>query len=106
LDESEFYKRPDGSLVGYCKKCHNEVILEAKRKRKKKAIDYKGGKCSVCEYDKCDGALEFHHLDPTKKEFKISSSKKLGFKKIQKELDKCVLLCANCHRETHHSAYG
>lgn len=60
----------------------------------------RGGKCERCGYNTCLKALEFHHLDPTKKDFTISND---HFKLIDavKESKKCVLLCANCHRELH-----
>jgi len=66
----------------------------------KMAIDYKGGKCIVCGYNKCTWALEFHHIDPKEKEFSISDKGYTrSWDKVKIELDKCVLLCANCHRE-------
>lgn len=70
------------------------------RKTKLKAIEYKGGKCIVCGYNKSIRALQFHHLDPTQKDFGISGTTK-SFEKLKPELDKCVLLCANCHGEVH-----
>lgn len=71
-----------------------------RRTIKQKAVDYKGGKCELCGYNKTINALEFHHLDPKQKDISISGGTK-SFEKIEKELDKCVLLCANCHREIH-----
>ena len=68
---------------------------------KRKALEYLGNKCSVCGYDKCDAALEFHHLDPSIKELGIGGNYNLSWKRIELELDKCVLLCSNCHRELH-----
>ena len=59
-----------------------------------------GGECSHCGYSKYVGALEFHHVDPKEKDFGISG-KVLGWERIKKELEKCVLLCSNCHREEH-----
>jgi 5-methylcytosine-specific restriction endonuclease McrA len=64
------------------------------------AATYKGGKCQICGYDKCSAALEFHHVDPRTKDFTISQ-RMTTFEAIRRELDKCVLLCANCHREVH-----
>lgn len=65
-------------------------------------IDYKGGKCEVCNYSRHPSALEFHHKNPLLKKFEIGDSKNTISKKVlQKELDKCALLCANCHREVH-----
>ena len=66
----------------------------------KMAIEYKGGKCILCGYDKCSRALEFHHVNPEEKEFGISKDGATrSWEKVKIELDKCVLLCANCHRE-------
>ena len=45
--------------------------------------------------------MEFHHLDPTQKDFGISSNSNRAWEKIRIELDKCVLVCSNCHREIH-----
>lgn len=51
---------------------------------------------------KCVDALDFHHLDPTQKDFGFGAKGYTrAWSKIQKELDKCVMLCSNCHRETH-----
>lgn len=68
---------------------------------KKKAVDYKGGECQVCGYDRCVRSLDFHHLDPTKKDFAISEFKNRKIEKLKNELDKCILLCSNCHGEVH-----
>jgi hypothetical protein len=71
------------------------------RKRTKELlVEYKGGRCEFCGYDKCIEALEFHHIDETTKEFAISGSTK-SLEKQKKEADKCYMLCANCHRELH-----
>ena len=71
------------------------------RKRTKELlVEYKGGKCEFCGYNKCIEALEFHHIDETTKEFQISGSTK-SLEKQKKEADKCYMLCANCHRELH-----
>ena len=60
----------------------------------------RGGKCEVCGYDRCIKALEFHHLDPNEKEFTISNER-IKIKEAIEESAKCVMLCANCHREVH-----
>lgn len=60
-------------------------------------------KCSVCGYDKCIDAIDLHHLNPEKKEYKINLLRRHKFKsEYLKELDKCIPLCANCHRELHY----
>lgn len=66
------------------------------------AIEYKGGKCQICGYRKCLEAMEFHHMVTSDKTFGISEKGYTrGWEKVKKELDKCVMLCANCHREIH-----
>jgi 5-methylcytosine-specific restriction endonuclease McrA len=78
------------------------IIAVAKRRRKVKSmsIEYKGGKCLLCGYNKFQGALELHHIESDKKEFGISDKGYTrSWVKVKAELDKCVLLCANCHRE-------
>lgn len=89
------------SLKG--RKRHNDAQVRWKRKNKQRAVGYKGGKCSKCGYDVCIEALDFHHVDPTNKEFVISDSVRKGYswEKMRAELDKCILLCSNCHRELH-----
>ena len=63
-------------------------------------VNYKGGKCERCGYDKCVQALQFHHLNPDEKDFAISG-KSYSFERLKKEVDKCIMVCANCHIEIH-----
>lgn len=67
---------------------------------KQQAVNYKGGRCQSCGYNRCLMALQFHHLDPTQKDFEISQAS-LPWDLIKQELDKCILVCANCHTEIH-----
>lgn len=71
-----------------------------RRDVKKRLIEYKGGKCQLCGYNKCQEALDFHHLDPTQKDFNISGGTR-SFESLRVEVDKCILVCSNCHREIH-----
>ena len=84
----------------YCKKCHNQKTY---KDCKLKIVEYMksrgGAKCQKCGYDNCIAALEFHHRDPTQKDPKWIRGWSLP--KLKVELDKCDILCANCHRETH-----
>lgn len=66
---------------------------------KERAVAYLGGKCTLCPYDRCLSALEFHHRDPREKDFVISS--KMSWEALVRELEKTVLVCSNCHREIH-----
>ena len=76
-------------------------MMERVRNLKLKSIKYKGGKCLKCGYNKCSRSLDFHHLDPLKKDFNISDGKTHNFEKLKPELDKCILICSNCHGELH-----
>jgi RecJ-like exonuclease len=100
---NEFYRRRNNEdLSPYCKPCSNAQSIERQRTLKQKAIEYLGGKCVRCGYDKCPAALDFHHKDPSQKEFEISKVRSTSWNdEIKIELDKCDLLCANCHREAH-----
>ena len=66
-----------------------------------KCIQYLGGKCNKCGYNKCVAALDLHHKDSNEKEFVISGGNLKSFEKLIPELDKCEVLCSNCHREFH-----
>jgi 5-methylcytosine-specific restriction endonuclease McrA len=67
---------------------------------KQKLIEHRGGKCILCGYNKCIGALHFHHINPAEKSFTISGKTK-AYQKLLSESEKCVILCANCHAEVH-----
>jgi len=82
-----------------CTNCHREIERNTKTERKRKCVDYKGGKCTKCNYEKCLTALEFHHRDRTTKKFNIARSLTTSWARVKKELDKCDLVCSNCHRE-------
>lgn len=81
-------------------KSKTENVIAWRRRTKLKLVEYKGGKCKNCGYNKCPEALTFHHLDPSQKDFTISG-KSWSFERLQKEVDKCILVCANCHIEVH-----
>jgi predicted HNH restriction endonuclease len=84
-----------------CKNCFNRRSVERRQSHKNRAVELLGGKCSNCGYNTYIGALEFHHTDPTKKDMTIAGSGK-KWETIKKEVEKCILLCANCHRELHY----
>ena len=104
-----------GTLIKYLKtrpQSKSSISDEQKKKNKSKAVvawrirakqclvDYKGGKCIVCGYNRYIGNLTFHHLDPNEKEFQISG-KSISLEKLKVEADKCALLCHLCHGEVH-----
>lgn len=98
----------------YCQNCHRELHYNEKTKcgedrrlDKKIYLEYSGGSCIKCGYNKCPASLTFHHRNPSEREFwigglseRINSIDELN-SKIKKEIDKCDLLCANCHTLEH-----
>ena len=94
----EFVYRKKGDKTTACQICCNKL---ARKQKKKKCLEYKGGKCEKCGYDKCVQALAFHHVDPKQKEFQISNFLTKKWDVLKKELDKCMLVCANCNIEIH-----
>ena len=96
-----------GTISYYCSSETRETKrlqrLQKREDKKKQCTAYKGGKCISCGFNRFQSALEFHHLDPKTKDQSIANSfaRNHSFKRIKKELDKCILLCANCHRGIH-----
>ena len=95
---NSFYKKPD---MGTIKDTIPKEYYSGKRyKIKKELVDYKGGSCEICGYSKSLRALQFHHTNPKEKDFNIGGTTTLN-EIVKKELDKCILVCANCHSEIH-----
>jgi hypothetical protein len=96
--------RPDkfyGNKTTVCAKCHSKYTHESGKKKRKKALEYLGNKCVYCEYNKYDCSIEIHHLNPEEKDTAFSSMRNWSWKRLEKELQKCVLLCKNCHAALH-----
>ena len=115
ITEFSTFKRKNGKafLSQYCKKCKSLQASLRKRELKKKCIEYKGGKCERCGLISDHTTIyDFHHTDPSKKDFSVSEytdkrSKKGVLDELLKiELDKCLLVCANCHRVEHDTLHG
>lgn len=87
-----------------CIKCRRIYQTKQYNKRKVELIEYMGGCCVICGYNKSSSALDFHHLDPNTKEtnmYKTGNIKNASLEKAKTELSKCILVCSNCHREIH-----
>jgi len=103
---SEFYiqkDRKNGS--SQCKQCFNKYCSERWIQKKIDAIVYKGGSCMDCQTEYPNApyvVFDFHHLNPDEKDFDWSKMRLRSWNKIVNELDKCVLVCSNCHRIRHH----
>jgi hypothetical protein len=87
-----------------CKNCFNDRIYKLSRDKKEKAVKYKGGECCKCGYKKCMAALDFHHIDPEEKDVNFRTMLYWKWERRKKEIDKCILVCSNCHRELHYSS--
>jgi hypothetical protein len=109
LTEENFYRIKNGTRKGkwqaYCKPCNLQDTINRQRAFKQRCVDYKGGKCEHCGFNKSNVALDFHHTDPTQKDFSIAHVRNTSYEKnkekIESELDKCLLLCRNCHALEH-----
>lgn len=77
------------------------AVLTWRRKTKDRMVAAMGGKCQICGYNRCNDSLEFHHIDPLEKTFTFAGirANPKKWEQICDELEKCILLCANCHRE-------
>lgn len=95
-----------GGLGAVVRKRGGELCFRCNRKARRRdfkdrCLKYKGGKCERCGYSKCPAALHFHHCNPSGKGFSVGPSLTMSWKRIQVELDKCELVCSNCHSELH-----
>ena len=100
LGDASYYR----STGFQCKGCilsQRKSKTSVRAKLKLLAVRYKGGKCLGCNGVFSICAYDFHHRDPSQKDFMISSKSSAWNRSIQQELDKCDLLCSNCHRVEH-----
>lgn len=111
------YRYDPPRLRGQCLDCANKANLVSREKnreqynrksrerrnaRKQRAIAYKGGHCAACGGVFHTAAFDFHHLDPKEKDIDPGLLMGASDEVLFKELDKCILLCSNCHRELHY----
>lgn len=99
--EDFYYRKTEKRHQSYCKICLCQIQMDRWIERKKLAVEYKGGKCIKCGYNKNYAVLNFHHRNPEEKDFEWVKLRLKSWDKIIKELDKCDLLCSNCHIELH-----
>ena len=108
---NDFETLPNGGSRKYCFECspsypkggsRAKTITALRRAMKKEAVKRKGSKCEICGYDKCIDALVFHHKNPEEKDFGLAESGTThSWEEYLAEIEKCELLCANCHAEEH-----
>jgi transposase len=97
--QTTFQLRSDGASYR-CLRCRCEDVTSNRRRRKERLVEEAGGKCQLCGYAAYAGALQFHHVDPSTKEFSVSQKGVTrSYERALAEARKCVLLCANCHAE-------
>ena len=82
----------------------SEGVKKWRERTKLRLIEAFGGECCICGYNKCRQALDFHHLNPDEKEMSFGkiTAHPVSWEKIVKEIKKCIMVCANCHREIHY----
>lgn len=85
-------------------KQNSQKVKNWRQRTKEKILNLKGNKCSICGYNKCNDALAFHHLND--KEFSLSFALRncKSWNNILQEIDKCILVCLNCHAELHYNS--
>lgn len=97
-DESQFGRKNNKRLQSYCKPCLYEYQTKRWIDRKIWAISYKGGRCNKCNQEFPYYVMDFHHIDRTSKLYDWNKMRLVSMEKLKTELEKCILLCANCHR--------
>jgi hypothetical protein len=102
---TDFYEQRDRkSGYSYCKQCFNKYCMQRWTQAKIDAVIYKGSRCEDCSLSYPNEPyqiFDFHHLDPSVKDFDWNKMRLVSKTRRLAELDKCVLLCANCHRKRH-----
>jgi hypothetical protein len=103
---NDFYlrktKKGELTTTSWCKKCNSKNVVSIQQKSKSILVELKGGACQSCGFKEYEGALEFHHIDPSTKDDKLSKFIRSKISKdIIDEINKCVLVCSNCHKMIH-----
>jgi hypothetical protein len=100
--KSKIYnKKHKEEIKAWFKKFNHDRYPEIKKIQKEILFNLKINGCAICGYDKCPYALDFHHVNPRTKKFNITRQQMTSKsdKKLKEELNKCILLCSNCHDE-------
>ncbi len=97
--EYQRYRAGKGRHRWRCKRCVGEAVTRRHQKVKRLLVEQAGGCCAVCGYSRCIVNLQFHHVDPSAKSFRMSMCAGKALATYEAEARKCVLVCANCHGE-------
>lgn len=104
-DTNLFYAKKDrSSRASMCKECFNNYCITRWINRKIQYINHFGGACTRCGLrleNSHYSVFEFHHRNSLNKEYSWNKLRLFSDRRILLELNKCDLLCANCHRITH-----
>lgn len=92
-----FYRKPKSE----CKQCFNRRRAQQIQRNRAIVVEKMGGKCQLCGYARCEAALELHHRVADEKDPKYNTIKNGNIERLLREAAKCILVCANCHREIH-----
>lgn len=98
---TEFYSRGNNNFASYCKPCLYKFQMKRWNDRKEDAIKYLGNKCNKCGFIGHPALFDFHHRDPSSKEFDWGKMRLKKWSLVTDELDKCDMLCCMCHRMEH-----
>ena len=109
------YYKQGHTYLPYCKECasirrhkkyveHRQEQNEQSKKLHEQKITSRKDVCAICGESR-PWVLDFHHVDPSQKDFEISASTSRTEGEIDAEVAKCVCVCSNCHRDFHHQ-YG
>lgn len=104
IDQFNFRDKAKGTRRSECKECHTSYMKQKYQEKKNEIQTIKAQlSCAKCG-DKRGYVLDFHHLNPEEKENTIARmlSNRYELNKVYDEINKCIVLCANCHREFHH----
>lgn len=103
---NDFYRNKDKIHGTICKSCYTEASRINMKQKKTTALNMLGGKCIICDYCDTPEALTFHHVNPLEKDHDLTRLFTRSLENILPELSKCVILCARCHLELHHSQFA
>ena len=104
LDEFPKHPQHKDGYNSVCKKCMQKSNKKCRLNKKIHFIKKMGGECTNCKIKLTENnwpIFDFYHIDPSQKEVSWSTLRNWSNDKIEKELNKCTLLCANCHRLLH-----
>lgn len=104
ISEFNWRNKTQGTRRSECKICHSQYMKQQYQMKKDIVREIKlDFSCQKCGYNKSAAALDFHHLDPNEKDTTIArmTSNRYQLDTVYEEIKKCVVLCANCHREFH-----